>query len=175
MRALYLGRFQPFHMGHLNIIKGLAEKYDEVVIGLCSAQCSHTLRNPFTYVERYQMITLALSEVNIHNYKIVPIPDINHWDRWADFCNEIFGEYDVVVTNNPDTRKLFEKRGDKVEGFKITKRDGASITGTRTREVMSKSEHDVYWWKQLKVLVPEAVYYYIRFQSLELRMRKLNE
>ena len=116
--ALYLGRFQPFHLGHLSVIKKISKKYDKIVIAICSAQECNTKRNPFSYVERWFMIEDTLKAEGISNYRIIPIPDINHPEKWADFAYAIFGEYDVVITNNLDTRHLFEKRGDKVEGIK---------------------------------------------------------
>ena len=52
MKALYIGRFQPFHKGHLKILQKLAKKYDEIIIGIGSSQYSNTLENPFTSEER---------------------------------------------------------------------------------------------------------------------------
>ena len=117
--ALYLGRFQPFHLGHLSVVKSISKKYDKTVIAICSAQHSHTKRNPFTYGERLKMIEDTLKDENVSNYRIIPIPDIDCPKRWAEFCHAIFGDYDEVITNNSNTRKLFEDRGDKVKGVPI--------------------------------------------------------
>ncbi|MDF2956278.1 MAG: Nicotinamide mononucleotide adenylyltransferase, partial [Candidatus Alkanophagales archaeon MCA70_species_2] len=32
MRALYIGRFQPYHKGHHFVIKEIASQFDEIVI-----------------------------------------------------------------------------------------------------------------------------------------------
>lgn len=45
MSALIIGRFQPFHKGHLSVIKMVAEKSDSIIIGIGSAQLSHTFEN----------------------------------------------------------------------------------------------------------------------------------
>ncbi len=45
-RALIFGRFQPFHFGHLNVIKWALEKFDELVLLVGMANESHTLLNP---------------------------------------------------------------------------------------------------------------------------------
>ena len=47
MRALYIGRFQPFHLGHLHIVKYILEVSKEVIIAIGSSG-SHTVHNPFT-------------------------------------------------------------------------------------------------------------------------------
>ncbi|MEM3079801.1 MAG: adenylyltransferase/cytidyltransferase family protein, partial [Thermoproteota archaeon] len=51
-RGLFIGRFQPFHLGHLKAVEYIINRVDEVIIGIGSAQYSHTLENPFTAGER---------------------------------------------------------------------------------------------------------------------------
>ncbi|HLN89981.1 MAG TPA: adenylyltransferase/cytidyltransferase family protein, partial [Candidatus Binatia bacterium] len=51
-RGLYVGRFQPFHLGHLDAIKYVLKEVDELVIVIGSAQYSHNSNNPFTAGER---------------------------------------------------------------------------------------------------------------------------
>ena len=40
-RAFYIGRFQPFHKGHLKVISQIAREVDELVIGIGSAHEPH--------------------------------------------------------------------------------------------------------------------------------------
>ncbi|MDD3454709.1 MAG: adenylyltransferase/cytidyltransferase family protein, partial [Methanobacteriales archaeon] len=65
MRGLLVGRMQPFHKGHLEVIKRILGEVDELIICIGSAQLSHSLRDPFTAGERIMMVTKALSENNI--------------------------------------------------------------------------------------------------------------
>ena len=51
-RGLLIGRMQPVHNGHIEIIKQILEEVDEIIIGIGSAQLSHELKNPFTAGER---------------------------------------------------------------------------------------------------------------------------
>jgi nicotinamide-nucleotide adenylyltransferase len=172
-RALYLGRFQPFHNGHMNIIKELCDEYDQVVIALCSAQCRNTPTNPFSYHERYEMMTQSLHNQGLtegQDYIIIPIPDINCYEKWADFCNVIYGDYDVVITNNPDTRKLFEKRGDKVEGHELSEYNGKMITGTRIRNLLTSESNP---FPLIEKMIPDEVYFYIRSHHLDRRMKRI--
>jgi bifunctional NMN adenylyltransferase/nudix hydrolase len=54
--AVYIGRFQPFHNGHLKVaLRGL-ELADTLVFGIGSSNEPRTTRNPFTYMERVEMI-----------------------------------------------------------------------------------------------------------------------
>ena len=61
-RAFYIGRFQPFHLGHLKVISEIAREVDELVIGIGSAQMSHTPENPFNAGERIMMISRSLED-----------------------------------------------------------------------------------------------------------------
>ncbi len=45
-RGLYVGRFQPFHLGHLDAIKYALKEVDELVIVIGSAQYSHNSQQP---------------------------------------------------------------------------------------------------------------------------------
>src|SRR5437870_10806299 len=63
--GLYVGRFQPFHLGHLKAVKYILGRVDELIIVVGSAQHSHTLDNPFTAGERITMIRLALKQAGI--------------------------------------------------------------------------------------------------------------
>ncbi len=58
LTALLIGRFQPFHNGHLEVVKTISKKCDRMIIGIGSAQLSHTFENPFTAGERH-LIDLA--------------------------------------------------------------------------------------------------------------------
>ena len=143
--ALYIGRFQPFHLGHLSVVEKISKEYDQIVIAIGSAQECMTKRNPFSYVERWFMIEDTLKVKGISNYRIIPVPDIRCPEKWADFTNAIFGDYDVVITNDANTKILFEKRGDKVECVKPKQIEIDSgiteIHGTMIREMISKRDY----------------------------------
>ena len=58
--GLIIGRFQPFHNGHMEVLRKIFAECDHVIIGIGSAQYSHTDKDPFTAGERYHMIAEAL-------------------------------------------------------------------------------------------------------------------
>ena len=66
MKALFIGRFQPFHKGHLKAIKYLFNKYDGIIIGVGSSQYSNTVENPFSSDERMLMIRESLKQEKIY-------------------------------------------------------------------------------------------------------------
>ena len=111
MKALFIGRFQPFHKGHLKLLENVSKDYDEIIIGIGSSQYSHTLDNPFTSDERKLMIERSLEKVGVNNYKIILISDIHNPPKWVDHVLSIFSDFDIIITNNSLTKRLFSEKG----------------------------------------------------------------
>lgn len=63
--GVFIGRMQPIHKGHLNVLRLMADECDMVVIGIGSANKSRSTKNPFLPNEREQFITKALEEENL--------------------------------------------------------------------------------------------------------------
>lgn len=79
-KAVYIGRFQPFHIGHRSAINKCLEIADEVVVLVGSARSPRTVQNPFTFDERAQMIK---DEFRQDNVTVLPIRDYKYDDtRW---------------------------------------------------------------------------------------------
>ena len=105
--ALFLGRFQPFHLGHLDAIKQILSKCNHIIIAIGSAQYFNKEKNPFSYEERKEMIEKVLIEEKISNFEIIGIDDIHNYDLWVKHVDEKVPKYDVIFTASPLTKKLF--------------------------------------------------------------------
>ncbi len=138
-RGLFIGRFQPFHNGHLSKIESFQEEVDELLIGIGSSQYGYTKENPFTLEERIEMIENAV----IGNCRIIPIPDINNFSEWVSHVEKLCKRFDVVYAGNETiTKKLFESKGHKVVNWE---RDKNGISGTSVRKAIAKEEN----WKNM--------------------------
>lgn len=164
MRALFIGRFQPFHKGHAKIAKE-ARKY-EIIFAVGSAYESFTFDNPFTCSERYEMIILAMKESKIKNYYIVPVPDINRYGLYAKHVEEIVPPFDLVISNNQLIKELFEREGYKVVKTPLFKRN--VYQGKIIRERIARKEK----WENL---VPKSVANFIKEINGEERIRDIAE
>lgn len=151
-RALFIGRFQPFHHGHLAMAKRIRERHDELIIGIGSAQYSHTGENPFTAGERYEMIHRALDEAGVGGYNIVPIPDTHVHSVWVSHILSLLPAFETVYTNSPLVIRLFKERGVTVVSLPMETRE--VLSGTEIRRRMLKGED----WRPL---VPRGVAEYI--------------
>jgi nicotinamide-nucleotide adenylyltransferase len=114
-RILFIGRFQPFHKGHLSIIERTLPRCDELIIGIGSSENAHEDINPFTYFERYEMIEQVLKKENIDMKRvhIVPIPDIGDDKKWVAHVQNLTPHFDEVVTGKNEgylyIKRLFEE------------------------------------------------------------------
>ncbi len=138
-RGLYVGRFQPFHIGHLDAIKEVLKKVDELVIVIGSAQYSHTLNNPFTAGERLVMIRHALQEadVDLSRIWIVPVPDVHLHMLWVSAVEGYTPKFNMLYSNEPLTRRLFMESGYTVENIKLFERQMYSSTFVREKMLIN--------------------------------------
>ncbi|MFO8020358.1 MAG: nicotinamide-nucleotide adenylyltransferase [Promethearchaeia archaeon] len=160
--ALFLGRFQPLHKGHLFVIKTLAEKYHSLKIGIGSSQFSHTQHNPFTKYERKQFLKECLEKLGIseERYHIYFIPDLFNAKKWVDKVINIVGNFDIVVSNSDWVRSLFEQKEYSLADKILFKKE--IYNGTRIRKLIINKE------KQWKELVPQCVLDLIKkYQGVE--------
>lgn len=140
MRGLIIGRYQPFHNGHLEVIREIVRdgECDELILVIGSAQESHTKENPFTVGERILMIDRALKEAEIQNYFLIPIIDINRYAVWVAHVESLVPPIDLVYTNNQLTKRLFSERGYNVKLPKLYDRE--KYSGTKIRQLMIDGE-----------------------------------
>jgi len=167
-RGLFVGRFQPFHNGHLEVIKIIAKNVDEVVIVVGSSQYSHRLDNPFTAGERITMIRRALKEARIQLSRvwIIPVPDVHQHTLWVSQLVGYSPKFDVVYANEPLTHRLFNEAGFKVEPMPFIKREFYSATEIR-KLILNGAD-----WEKL---VPAAVAKFIKKIDGDVRLRDLNK
>ncbi len=149
MIGLVIGRYQPFHLGHMHVVREILAQCDELVIGIGSAQYSHIRENPFTAGERYRMIHSAMKEEGLlEKIHVVPIMDVNRYSVWVSHVRSLVPPFNITFTNNPLTQRLFTEAGFEVRQTRIYNRK--KYSGTHIRELMINSGK----WQPL---VPEGV------------------
>jgi nicotinamide-nucleotide adenylyltransferase len=132
-RGFLVGRFQPFHDGHEQLVRNIVEQVDELVIGIGSAGDSHSVRNPFTAGERVMMITKTLEALETTTYA-VPIEDLNRNSVWVSHVRSMSPRFDVAYSNNPLVIQLFREAGVEVKQTGMFNRE--ELKGSEIRELM---------------------------------------
>lgn len=167
-RGLFVGRFQPFHKGHLEAVKRILRECEEVVIAVGSSQKSHEPDNLFTVGERIEMICESLKEAGLAGRcLVVGIPDINYNALWAKHLKILSPSFDFVYSNSPLVKRLFHEEGVKVKGLELVRRN--EFDGTHIRRLMMTGKGG---WK--KLLPPAAAKVAVRI-SAEKRLREIME
>ncbi|MDE1724997.1 MAG: nicotinamide-nucleotide adenylyltransferase [Thaumarchaeota archaeon] len=147
MDGLLIGRFQPFHKGHLEAVHIGLSKVDNLWIGIGSSNKSYEKRNPFTAEERKEMILSSLDPKMLERVKIFFVPDTGDHEKWTYHVDSIVPPHDVVFSNDEFTITLYKKRGKNVIEVPLLRRD--DISGTNIREMIASGKD----WSDL---VPEG-------------------
>ena len=81
--AVLIGRFQPFHNGHLQLLEHALSVADSVVVVLGSSFQARNAKNPFTWEERAAMISATLAEATASRVSFAPVRDYYDDRKWS--------------------------------------------------------------------------------------------
>jgi len=80
---VFIGRFQPFHLAHMQTIEIALQQSHYVVLALGSAQMERNIKNPFLAIEREQMILSNFSLDEQKRIKFVHVVDVYNDEKWV--------------------------------------------------------------------------------------------
>ena len=104
--AVYIGRFQPFHLGHVHVINEALEHAEQLLIFIGSSNESRTANNPFTFAERCDVIfKWADAEGLLERVSVLHIEDTDTDQEWLEYLsitiNSIVrGSKDVTIVGH---------------------------------------------------------------------------
>jgi nicotinamide-nucleotide adenylyltransferase len=110
-RGLVIGRFQPFHNGHLGLIHQIMNECEELIVVIGSAQFNYLAKDPFTAGERIEMIHASLSYQTFDLSKIFIIPLANFENNacWFGYLKSMVPNFDILYSGNEYVRYLSTK------------------------------------------------------------------
>jgi bifunctional NMN adenylyltransferase/nudix hydrolase len=76
--GIFIGRFQPVHQGHIHALGIAASQVDKLFILVGSANQCRSIKNPWTFQERSQMLRTKLHAAGIRNYEVIPLNDYRY-------------------------------------------------------------------------------------------------
>jgi nicotinamide-nucleotide adenylyltransferase len=166
-RGMVHGRFQPFHNGHLEYLRGAYERSDEVFVGITNPdptrikpEASDPLRhlpesNPWSYAERLLMVKAAArgAGLDLARIHVIPFP-VNEPELWPAYVPDGVTQY---------IRLFSEWGGTKVDrfreaGYEVVVLDQGAEKAVSGADVRSALREEGDW----EALVPAGVAQVIR-------------
>ena len=147
MDGLLIGRFQPFHLGHLDAMLFGLSRVENLFICIGSSDKSNERKNPFSAKERREMIVTSIEPSIADRIKIFDVPDVGDHEKWTFEIDKTVPKYDVVFTNDEFTKTLFEKR--EISVISVVLKDREKFSGTNIRNLIT---YDRNW----RDLVPQG-------------------
>jgi nicotinamide-nucleotide adenylyltransferase len=134
MDGLLIGRFQPFHLGHLEALHFALSKVDKLWVGLGSSNRPVEKNNPFTAQQRKEMIMSSIDDFMRKKISIYFIPDVDNHIRWIEKIDTIVPKFDIIFSNDDLTKHLYSKRNTTVLAIPFLNRK--SFSGTNIRNLI---------------------------------------
>ena len=158
-----VGRWKPVHVGQAVVLRALCSRADQVVIGVGSSN-RYNMRNPFTFEETEAMIQLVLRDEA--NYSILPVPDLDDGPRWRLMVRDLFGDLDLLVTENPYVAELMKDIYPLARPVEfVPAGERVRVDGSMVRARMARGERWQDW-------VPPRCVEYIESHGLDVRFRR---
>jgi len=164
MNGLLIGRFQPFHLGHLEALRFALSKVDKLWVGLGSSNKPVEKNNPFTAEERKEMILSSIDYSMEEKISIYFIPDVDNHVKWIEKIDTIVPKFDIIFSNDELTKHLYSKRTTQVVSIPFLNR--GELSGTHIRDLIISDQK----WKDL---VPEGTKNFLINTNAKERLKNL--
>ncbi|NJM48072.1 MAG: adenylyltransferase/cytidyltransferase family protein [Alkalinema sp. RU_4_3] len=113
--CLCMGRFQPFHWGHFDLVQAALAQGEQVIILLGSHLSVPSIKNPWSSEEREKMIRMCISPTEQARIQMLPIYDYETNEQWASIIHrEVYtiaclSDRIAIAGHHDDGRKFFSQ------------------------------------------------------------------
>ena len=166
-RGLMIGRYQPFHLGHLSLAEEILSKCDELVVAIGSPEANFSFNDPFTAGERVTMVheTLRIRGLSMSNCYVLPVPNSYNNYTWFESIRSMIPKVKTVYSGNQFVQLLLPEtvnvKSPSFVKYKI-------FNGTRIRNLIVRNGN----WQDL---VPSPVARFIKEIDGISRLKKLKK
>jgi nicotinamide-nucleotide adenylyltransferase len=110
-RGLMIGRYQPFHLGHLSLAEQILSECGELIVAIGSPEANFSFNDPFTAGERITMVheTLKKHGVKMSNCYVLPVPNSNNNYAWFESIRSMIPKVKTVYSGNQFVQLLLPK------------------------------------------------------------------
>jgi nicotinamide-nucleotide adenylyltransferase len=166
-RGLMIGRYQPFHLGHLSLAEQILSECEELIVAIGSPEANFSFNDPFTAGERITMVHETLKEhgLQMSSCYIIPVPNSENNCTWFEGIRSIIPKVKTVYTGNKFVQLLLPEtvtvRSPSFVKYKI-------FNGTRIRNLIVRNGN----WQDL---VPMPVALFIKEVDGVSRLKRLKK
>ncbi len=159
---MLIGRFQPLHSAHLEIIKRCTALTDQLVVVVGSANQPRTYKNPFTFDERSRMIRAATAGLSMRVYVEPNIDTIYNDQAWAVRVQGIHSKYrclgtkDAIIGHKKDDSSFYLDMFPQWEYINVEEIE--PLSAVNIRDLYFKSDVNM---KFIKGVVPETTFEFL--------------
>lgn len=144
--AVFLGRFQPFHIGHMSIVEKIFQQdFQRLLLIIGSADKSGTDENPWNVQEREEIIRASIPLELQEKIDITPLADVPDDDVWCENLKVLLPPEVTLFTGNDWVKSICERHGIQTDWIGAYYID---ISGTKIRDMIQKGE-DVSRWTNI--------------------------
>lgn len=167
--AVLIGRFQPFHHGHAELLSLALQSAPQVVVVIGSSFHARSPKNPFTWQERAAMISGTLSEADQGRISFIPVRDYYEDNRWAGVVRteveKRFGtdKHIALIGHFKDASSQYLNLFPQWQLISAVKT--SDIDATRIRRVLFEAENIDVSLNVISELVPIAIRQYLKAWS----------
>lgn len=131
--AVFLWRFQPFHIGHMSIVDKIFQSdFERLLLIIGSSDKSWTDENPWTLQEREEIIRASIPLELQEKIDILWLDDVPDDDVWCENLKQLFAEEVILFTGNEWVRDICERQGITTDWIIPT----IDISATKIREMI---------------------------------------
>ena len=152
-----IGRFQPFHLGHLALTKQILDECkDGLIIAITSSQFNYIQKDPFTAGERIEMIHRALveSHLDMSLCFVTAIENQFNVATWSGYLKAALPKFDLIYSGNSYVTMLLSDFGVNVVEPVFIDRTRYNATAIRHMIATGKDE-----WQDM---VPNSVCQFLK-------------
>ncbi len=137
--GLIVGRFQPFHLGHLYLLKEALTYAETIVVAIGSIE-KHDAQNPLSFEVREHLLRQVLKKEGLEQRvrQIVPIQDYPSDEQWVRELEKVVGPFQAVYGNNDWTNRVLQDAGYDAVVIPDVQRD--QYQGTVIRQAAKRAE-----------------------------------
>ncbi len=158
--AVVIGRFQPFHEGHLALVREALRAAPSVYVVVGSAFAARSPRNPWTYEERAAMLVGSLTREERARVHCVPMRDYFDEPRWRKILVDTIGGLTGPNCRLAVVGHFKDSTSDYLEGFEawglLRVPLLGEVHGTQIRREYFAAEPSSYDLSKLSAELPAA-------------------